>query len=168
MTAAEGDGDDEEPIGETRWVIPGGHVPVDSTGPEPEMVSHDKLCVLNTGSEMATLEVTLSYADGHEAGPYPLTVAAERVRHMRINDLIDPYAPPLGRDYASWSNRTSPSSSSSVAKIPDRPKTRRCRRWAMASKGPQRTTERTAQSRPCRVRHFGRPISSTGSELSGE
>ncbi|NGM68264.1 sensory rhodopsin transducer [Natronolimnobius sp. AArcel1] len=91
---------DETPIGETRWVIPGGHVPTGSTGPEPEMVSHDKLCVLNTGPEMATLEVTLRYGDGHEAGPYPLSVASERVRHIRINDLIDPYAPPLGRDYA--------------------------------------------------------------------
>lgn len=88
-----------EPVGDTRWEIPAGHVPVDSTGPEPEMVSHDKLCLLNTGDEMATLEVILYYADGHEAGPYPLSVAGERVRHVRINDLIDPYAPPLGRDY---------------------------------------------------------------------
>ncbi|ELY57735.1 sensory rhodopsin transducer [Natronolimnohabitans innermongolicus] len=91
--------DHDAPIGETRWELPGGHVPVDSTGPEPEMVSRDELCALNPGAEMATLEVTLHYADGREAGPYPLSVAAERVRHVRINDLIDPYAPPLGRDY---------------------------------------------------------------------
>lgn len=89
----------EQPIGETRWVLPGGHVPVDSTGPEPEMVSQEALCVLNAGSEAATLELTLKYANGREAGPYPLTVAPERVRHVRVNDLIDPYAPPLGRDY---------------------------------------------------------------------
>lgn len=30
------------------------------------------------------------------------------------------------------------------------------------------TVAATDQSRPCRVRHFERPISSTGSELSGE
>ena len=87
------------PIGETRWAIPGGYVPVDSTGPEPEMVSRDELCVLNTGSEAAALEITLQYADGREAGPYPLSVAPRRVRHVRINDLIDPYAPPLGEAY---------------------------------------------------------------------
>lgn len=86
-------------IGSTRWVLPGGNVPVDSTGPEPEMVSHEKLCLLNAGDEAATLEVTLSYADGREAGPYPLTVAPRRVRHVRVNDLIDPYAPPLGEAY---------------------------------------------------------------------
>lgn len=103
MTNANDETDDADanghPIGETRWVLPGGRVPVDSTGPEPEMVSHETLCVLNAGSEAATLEITLQYANGREAGPYPLTVAPERVRHVRINDLIDPYAPPLGRDY---------------------------------------------------------------------
>lgn len=90
---------DDDPIGETRWTFPGGFVPVDSTGPEPEMVSHEKLCLLNAGSEMANVEFTLHYADGREAGPYPLTVAPRRVRHVRINDLIDPYAPPLGEAY---------------------------------------------------------------------
>lgn len=89
----------DQPIGETRWTIPGGHAPVDSTGPEPEMVSRDELWVLNAGDEMASVEFTLYYADGREAGPYSLTVAGRRVRHVRVNDLIDPYAPPLGEDY---------------------------------------------------------------------
>lgn len=96
MTRAETD----QSIGDTKWVIPGGHVPIDSTGPEPELVSHDRICVLNTGPEMAVLDLTLHYADGDVAGPYPLTVAPRRVRHIRINDLIDPHAPPLGVDYA--------------------------------------------------------------------
>lgn len=89
----------DEPIGETRWEIPGGFVPADSTGPEPEMVSHDELCILNAGPEMATTETTLYYANGREAGPYPLSVAPRRVRHVRVNDLIDPYAPPLDEAY---------------------------------------------------------------------
>ncbi|MEY7848357.1 sensory rhodopsin transducer [Natrarchaeobius sp. A-rgal3] len=93
------DGGSSEPIGRTEWTFPGGHVPVESTGSEPEMVSHEKLCVLNAGGKMARLEITLHYADGREAGPYLLAVAPERVRHVRINDLIDPYAPPLGREY---------------------------------------------------------------------
>lgn len=88
-----------EAIGRRRWAIPGGHVPTDSTGPEPAMVSHDRLRLLNTADTAATVHLTLLYADGREAGPYPLTVAAERVRDVRINDLIDPYAPPLGKAY---------------------------------------------------------------------
>jgi hypothetical protein len=95
----------DEPIGRTRWAVAGGHVPVDSTGPEPEMVSHDALSVLNAGDEMADVEVTLEYAreleamDGATAGPYRSTVAPRRVEHFRVNDLIDPFAPPLGEDY---------------------------------------------------------------------
>lgn len=94
-----------DPLGKQRWVVPGGFVPTDSTGPEPEMVSHDVLCVLNAGDDLASLEVSLHYAgdvapDGNVAGPYPLTVAPRRVRHVRVNDLIDPYAPPLGETYA--------------------------------------------------------------------
>ena len=93
-------GPEGDSIGKREWAIPGGHVPVDSTGPEPEMVSRDTLCLLNAGDEMANIEVDLLYADGERAGPYRLTVAPRRVRHVRVNDLIDPYAPPLGEDYA--------------------------------------------------------------------
>lgn len=96
----DGRGERGEPIGDTEWLIPGGHVPVDSTGPEPEMVSHDRLTLLNAGGELSAVEITLRYAEGREAGPYRITVAPERLRHVRINDLIDPYAPPLGRAYA--------------------------------------------------------------------
>lgn len=105
MTASgEGGGDDGDekggPIGDTEWTIPGGRVPVDSTGPEPEMVSHDRLALLNAGEDLSAVEITLQYADGREAGPYRITVAPRRLRHVRINDLIDPYAPPLGEAYA--------------------------------------------------------------------
>lgn len=106
MTASDNGGSNRgrdgrgESIGKTEWAIPGGHVPVDSTGPEPEMVSHDRLALLNAGAELSVVEITLQYAEGREAGPYRITVAPERVRHVRINDLIDPYAPPLGEDYA--------------------------------------------------------------------
>lgn len=56
-------------------------------------VGHEKLRLLNIGDEMATVNVTRYYADGNEAGPCPLSVAPERVHHVRINDLIDPYDP---------------------------------------------------------------------------
>lgn len=98
----------DHPIGKTQWFIPGGYVPTDSTGSEPEMVSRDVLCLLNTGDELTTAEVTLYYADGRVAGPYSLTLAARRVRHIRINDLIDPFAPPLGEAYGMNIKTTTP------------------------------------------------------------
>ena len=99
---------DDQPMGRTEWAIPGGTVPVESTGPEPAMVSHDTICLLNTGESMATAELTLQYSDGRNAGPYSLSVAGERVRHVRINDLIDPYAPPLGAPYGIVVESTAP------------------------------------------------------------
>lgn len=86
-------------LGRTVWVIPGGHIPTHGTGPEPAMTGHDLLCVLNTGDAEARLALTVYYADAEPVGPYPLTVAARRVRHVRFNDLIDPQAMPLGVPY---------------------------------------------------------------------
>jgi hypothetical protein len=82
------------PIGRTQWII-GGRIPVRSTGPEPEFTSHDKLCVLNASDRMASVRIFLHHADREPAGPYRITVAPRRVRHFRLNDLIDPVAMPL-------------------------------------------------------------------------
>jgi hypothetical protein len=87
------------PIGRTAWIV-GGRIPVRSTGPEPEFTSHDKLCVLNAGDRMASVRIFLHHADREPAGPYRLTIAPRRVRHFRLNDLIDPVAMPLEVAYA--------------------------------------------------------------------
>lgn len=86
--------------GQRTWVITGGHIPLTSTGHEPEFTSFDMLCVLNTGGKNATLKLTLFYSDRDPIGPYEIEVQASRVRHVRFNDLIDPEAMPLGVDYA--------------------------------------------------------------------
>jgi hypothetical protein len=87
------------PIGRKQWIV-GGRIPVRGTGPEPDFTSHDKLCVLNAGDEMASVRIFLHHADREPAGPYRLTVAPRRVRHFRLNDLIDPVAMPLEVAYA--------------------------------------------------------------------
>lgn len=86
-------------IGRTQWII-GGCIPVRSTGPEPEFTSHDKLCVLNVGDQMANVRIVLHHADRDPVGPYRITVAPRRVRHFRLNDLIDPMAMPLEVGYS--------------------------------------------------------------------
>lgn len=87
-------------IGRTTWVIPGGRMPLASTGPEPTFTSHDKLCLLNAGDEMANVETTIYHADREPIAPYRLTIAPGRVRHIRVNDLIFPEAIPLETAYA--------------------------------------------------------------------
>ena len=85
--------------GRTAWAIAGGRVPLHSTGREPENTSRDEICFLNAGFQEAHVKVTLFYPDRDPVGPYALTIPARRVRRVRINDLINPEAPPLDTDY---------------------------------------------------------------------
>lgn len=89
-----------EPIGRRIWAIAEGYIPPASTGPEPQMLSHETVCVLNTGIEDAHLEITIYYSDRDPVGPYRETVPARRTSHLRINELDDPEPVPLGQDYA--------------------------------------------------------------------
>jgi len=90
-----------EPIGKKRWAIAEGYIPPSSTGPHPQMTSHETVCVLNTGSQDAHVSITVFYADQAPVGPYLLVVPAERTRHVRFNDLTDPAPIPVDRDFAS-------------------------------------------------------------------
>jgi hypothetical protein len=87
-------------IGRKSWAIPAGRIPPHGTGREPEFTSRDELCLLNATAEDASVEITIFYTDRDPVGPYPLTVEARRVRHVRFNDLIDPEAIPMAEDYA--------------------------------------------------------------------
>jgi hypothetical protein len=87
-------------IGHKVWAIPGGFIPLQSTGREPEFTSHDKLCFLNTSDREATVEITFFYTDRDPIGPYEVTISPQRLRNVRVNDLIDPEAVPLETDYA--------------------------------------------------------------------
>jgi len=88
------------PLGRRRWAIPGGNIPPDSTGPEPRWTSFDELCVLNAGDGEASVAITIYYEDREPVGPYKIRIAGRRVRQLRLNDLIDPEAIPLGTAYA--------------------------------------------------------------------
>lgn len=88
-------------IGATRWAIAEGYIPAWSHGPEPQMTSHEAVCLLNAGDRDAHVSITLYFADREPAGPYELTVPARRTRHVRFNDLADPEPVPRDTDYAS-------------------------------------------------------------------
>ena len=88
-------------LGHRRWAIAEGYIPPTSTGPEPQMLSHETACLLNTGDVDAHVTITLYFSDRDPAGPYRLVVPARRTRHVRFNDLEDPEPVPLDTDYAS-------------------------------------------------------------------
>jgi hypothetical protein len=90
-----------EPIGRRRWAIAEGYIPPSSTGPEPQMLSHETVCILNAGASDAHVSITIYFADREPVGPYKVTVKARRTVHLRFNDLKDPEPIPLDTDYAS-------------------------------------------------------------------
>lgn len=87
-------------IGSRAWAIAEGYIPPSSTGPEPEMLSHETACLLNASAEDADVQITIFFSDRAPVGPYRLTVAARRTKHLRFNDLDDPAPIPRGTDYA--------------------------------------------------------------------
>jgi hypothetical protein len=90
-----------EGIGRKKWAIAEGWIPSWSNGPEPEMLSHETACILNTNDVEAHVEITIFYSDRDPVGPYKITVAPRRTLHQRFNDLTDPEPIPIGTNYAS-------------------------------------------------------------------
>ena len=88
-------------IGVREWVIAEGYIPPESHGPQPQMLSHETVCILNASDEDASVEITIYYKDREPVGPYKFTVPARRTRHVRFNDLKDPEPIPRGTDYSS-------------------------------------------------------------------
>ena len=64
-------------------------------------MSHDTICILNSGDQDAHIEVTIFFADREPAGPYRITVKALRTKHVRFNEFTDPEPVPHDTDYAS-------------------------------------------------------------------
>lgn len=89
------------PIGRTRWAIPEGYIPPYSHGPEPEMLSHEAVCILNATDTDAQVRITIYFSDREPAGPYLVTVPARRTNHVRLNKLTEPEPIPTGTNYAS-------------------------------------------------------------------
>lgn len=88
------------PMGRRRWASAEGYIPSWSNGPEPEFLSHETACLLNTSDEDATVEITVYFSDRDPVGPYVVDLPAERTEHVRFNDLEDPEPVPAGTDYA--------------------------------------------------------------------
>ena len=88
-------------IGVREWVIAEGYIPPESHGSQPQMLSHETVCLLNTSDQNAHVEITIYYRDREPVGPYKVTVPARRTHHLRFNDLTDPEPIPRDTDYSS-------------------------------------------------------------------
>ncbi|NLS08673.1 sensory rhodopsin transducer [Nesterenkonia sp. MY13] len=90
---------DNTALGKTSWVFSAGFAPSQSTGHEPEFTSRNTLCLLNTSQKDACVQLMVYYDDADPVGPYEILVEANRVKHQRINDLIEPQAVYLDKPY---------------------------------------------------------------------
>ena len=88
-------------LGRKRWAIAEGYIPAASTGPGPQLTSHETVCMLNASDEVAHVQITVFYSDRQPVGPYQVTVPARRTSHIRFNDLQDPAPVPRDTDFAS-------------------------------------------------------------------
>lgn len=88
-------------IGKKVWAIAEGYIPEYSTGPAPEMESHETVCILNTSEETAHIEIMVYFSDKDPLGPFRMEVGARRTSHIRFNNLDNPGKIPPGVDFAS-------------------------------------------------------------------
>ncbi|HEY1940275.1 MAG TPA: sensory rhodopsin transducer [Candidatus Angelobacter sp.] len=91
----------DKAIGVREWVIAEGYIPAESHGPQPQMLSHETVCLLNASGQDAHVEITIYYSERDPVGPYKVTVPARRTRHVRFNDLRDPEPIPRNTDFSS-------------------------------------------------------------------
>lgn len=88
-------------IGSKCWAIAEGYIPSKSTGPEPQMTSHETACILNTTGSDAHVRITIYFSNHEPIGPYQVLVPAKRTKHVRFNDLENPQPIPKDTDYSS-------------------------------------------------------------------
>jgi hypothetical protein len=81
-------------------VIADGYLSEWSQGPAPEFISHEAACILNAGSDAASVRLTVFFED-RDPVEYALTVPARRTLHQRLGDLSDPEPIPAGLRYSS-------------------------------------------------------------------
>jgi hypothetical protein len=88
-------------IGRRTWAIAEGYIPPASTGPTPELESHETACLLNASDEPASVEITIYFSGREPVGPYRVSVPARRTLHLLFNELDTPCPIPRGTDCAS-------------------------------------------------------------------
>ena len=85
--------------GKKVWLIPDGFLPEDSSG---KFVSHEAVCVLNTGDEEARINLTIYFEDKEPMEVFTAVCGARRTNHIRLDKIAnkDGKKIPVGVPYA--------------------------------------------------------------------
>lgn len=86
--------------GRKVWLVPDAYYPENaSDGP---YVSHEAICVLNTGDDDAQISITLYFEDQDPVGGFNAVCMARRTNHIRLDKIRnkDGLGIPLAKPYA--------------------------------------------------------------------
>ena len=70
--------------GKCEWLIPDAFFPVKDNG---DYVSHEAICILNTGDEDATVDFTLYFEDREPMEGFTAGCGARRTHHVRMDRI---------------------------------------------------------------------------------
>lgn len=66
------------------WLIPDGYLPTPPGDTKPYQ-SHEAICILNTGSEEAHIQLDIYFEDREPIKDIPIIVGGERTLHVRLD-----------------------------------------------------------------------------------
>ena len=86
--------------GKNTWMIPDCYWPEITT--DGHYVSHEAICVMNTGAEDAHIHITLLFEDREPMDGFYACCGARRTHHIRLDRLTDENGKsvPMGVPYA--------------------------------------------------------------------
>lgn len=74
-------------VGKRNWLIPDMYWPTDGT--TGNYVSHESICVLNTGDTDASIKITLYFEDIEPVELQRAKCGARRTNHIRMDKILD-------------------------------------------------------------------------------
>ena len=80
--------------GKKAWLIPDGFLSSKSTG----QISHESVCVLNTSSSDAHINLTLFFEDRDPQGNFKAVCPSNRTNHIRMDKLKNEAGEPVPLD----------------------------------------------------------------------
>jgi len=77
-------------LGEKCWVVPDGYIPQTTDGGSNNLsgyISHECVCILNSGSKDARIELSIYFEDAEPKFVEGIVVPAQRSCHLRMDQL---------------------------------------------------------------------------------
>ena len=82
-------------MGKKEWFVPDGFMASSKNG---KLVSHEAICVLNTGDKSARIDFTVYFEDREPLTGFSAECAARRTNHIRLDAVVNNEGVQIPRD----------------------------------------------------------------------